>query len=246
MRKGGMYMEINRVTMGQKTLEPLQQPSSFTEKEVTIEQQKHTVSFAIDRHIVTKGEQIGILLSSIQDGEVALGNISNELKSVLQLLQQLSMVLEEKDGQGEQMYQEILNKVQELVKHVHVRQIPLLDGTYDFIELPIPFLQHGKQVTIPLLDVTALIHMLRQDPSKIDMVIQVITNYIAKVPNENTVVDTSSIFSKERDVSMWRALAEMSMTQFPQQVKQLVGQHKWSVTGFFLVIWLICIYIIYG
>lgn len=237
-------MEINRITIGKKTLEPLQQPSNFDKREVTIEKQKNTISFAIDHHIVTRGEQIGIILSNVHDGEVAAHTILNELKLVIQLLQQLPKLLEEKNGQNEQMYQEILKNVQELVKNIHVRQIPLLDGTYDFIELPVSFLQHGKQMMIPLLDVVALTHMLGQDSSKIEMVIQAITAYMTKVSNDSVFVDGSHAVSQERDVGTWRALAEMSMTQLSQQMKQLVKEHKWPITIFFLLIWVICIYVI--
>ncbi|MDC2865742.1 hypothetical protein [Bacillus sp. BP-3] len=233
-------MEINRVTIGKKTLEPLQQPSNFDKKEITIEKQKNAISFAIDHHIVTKGEQIGIILSNVHDGEVVVHTILNELKSVLQLLQQLPNLLEEKNGQNEQMYQEILKNVQELVKNIHVRQIPLLDGTYDFIELPVSFLQHGKQMMIPLLDVVALTHMLRQDFSKIEMVIHTITTYMAKVSNDSV----SHAVTQERDVGTLRALAEMSMTQLSQQMKQLVKEHKWPIAIFFLLICVICIYVV--
>ncbi|MEI4830573.1 hypothetical protein WAX78_14040 [Bacillus sp. FJAT-53711] len=237
-------MEINRVTTGKTTFEPLQQPSSLDKGEVTTQQKQNTISFAIDRHIVTKGEQVGIIVSNVQDGQVAVRIILNELKSVLQLFQQLQSLLEQPKGQNEQMYQGILQNVQELVKHVHVRQIPLLDGTYDFIELPVSFQQYGKQVTIPLLDVLAFTHMLEQDSSKVEMVVQTITAYMMKLSNESTGIDATTIVSKELDVGMWRALAEMSMTQLSQQMKQWTMQHKWSITIFFLLIWMICIFVI--
>ncbi|PHA01944.1 hypothetical protein COE51_04065 [Bacillus pseudomycoides] len=236
-------MEINRMTTGKKMLEPLQQPSSFNKGEVTTRKKQNTISFAIDRHIVTKGDQIGVIVSNVQDGQVAMRVISNELKLVLKLFQQLQSFLEQSKGQNEQIYQEILKNVQDIVKHVHVRQIPLLDGTYDFIELPASFQQYGKQVTIPLLDVIAFTHMLEQDPSKVEMVVQTITAYMMKLSNENTCIDATTIVSKERDIGTWRALAEMSMTQLSQQVKQWAMQHKWSITIFFLLIWMICIVI---
>ncbi|PEA53483.1 hypothetical protein CON64_17795 [Bacillus pseudomycoides] len=237
-------MEINRITIGNKTLEPIQQPSNFDKQEVTVGKQKDTITFAIDHHIVTRGEEIGIILSNVHDGEVAVQTILNELKSVIQLLQQLPKLLEEKSGQNEQMYQEIVKNVQELVKNIHVRQIPLLDGTYDFIELPITFQLHDKKMMIPLLDMVALTHLLGQDPSKIEMVIQTITAYMTKVSNGNVFVDAFHPASQERDVGVLRALAEMSMTQLSQQMKQLVKEHKWSITVFFLLIWVICIYVI--
>lgn len=239
-------MEINRMTTGKKTLEPLQQPSSFNKREVTTQRKQNTISFAIDRHLVTKGEQIGIILSNVQDGQVAVRIILNELKSVLQLFQQLQSLVEQPKGQNEQMYQGILQNVQELVKHVHVRKIPLLDGTYDFIELPVSVQQYGKQVMIPLLDVLAYTHMLGHDPSKVDMVVQTITAYMMKLSSENTCMDATTIVSNERDVGMWRALAEMSMTQLSQQLRQWTMQHKWSITIFFLLIWMICIFVIQG
>ena len=46
-----------------------------------------------------------------------------------------------------------MRSLQGLVKQAHIKELPLLDGTYDFAEVQLSF---GRKVHIPLLDVSAL------------------------------------------------------------------------------------------
>ena len=45
-----------------------------------------------------------------------------------------------------------MRSLQGLVKQAHIKELPLLDGTYDFAEVQLSF---GRKVHIPLLDVSA-------------------------------------------------------------------------------------------
>ena len=109
----------------------------------------------------------------------------------------------------------------------------MLDGTYDFAEVQLSF---GRKVHIPLLDVSALISRVESDSSEgnINLMVTVITAYITKLSNETILISVTDRIAKDRDVSVWRALAEMNMTQLSQALKQTMQEHKWSMTLFSL------------
>ena len=110
-----------------------------------------------------------------------------------------------------------MRSLQGLVKQAHIKELPLLDGTYDFAEVQLSF---GRKVHIPLLDVSAL-SSVESDSSEgnINLMVTVITAYITKLSNETILISVTDRTAKERDVSVWRALAEMSMTQLSQALK---------------------------
>ena len=118
----------------------------------------------------------------------------------------------------------------------------MLDGTYDFAEVQLSF---GRKVHIPLLDVSALISRVESDSSEgnINLMVTVITAYITKLSNETILISVTDRIAKDRDVSVWRALAEINMTQLSQALKQTMQEHKWSMT-FFLFIWIVGIILI--
>lgn len=78
----------------------------------------------------------------------------------------------------------------------------------------------------------------------INLMVTVITAYITKLSNETILISVTDRTAKERDTSVWRALAEMNMTQLSQALKQTVQEHKWSMTFLFLFIWVACIILI--
>ena len=108
----------------------------------------------------------------------------------------------------------------------------MLDGTYDFAEVQLSF---GRKVHIPLLDVSALISRVESDSSEgnINLMVTVITAYITKLSNETILISVTDRIAKDRDVSVWRALAEINMTQLSQALKQTMQEHKWSMTFLF-------------
>ena len=99
---------------------------------------------------------------------------------------------------------------------------------------------------IPLLDVSALISRVENDSSEgnMNLMITVITAYMTKLSNETILISGTDRISKERDVSVWRALAEMNMAQLSHALKHTIQEHKWSVTALFLFIWVIGIILI--
>lgn len=119
----------------------------------------------------------------------------------------------------------------------------MLDGTYDFAEVQLSF---GRKVHIPLLDVSALISRVESDSSEgnINLMVTVITAYITKLSNETILISVTDRIAKDRDVSVWRALAEINMTQLSQALKQTMQEHKWSMTFLFLFIWIVGIILI--
>ena len=112
-----------------------------------------------------------------------------------------------------------MRSLQGLVKQAHIKELPLLDGTYDFAEVQLSF---GRKVHIPLLDVSALLSSVESDSSEgnINLMVTVITAYITKLSNETILISVTDRTAKERDVSVWRALAEMNMTQLSQALKK--------------------------
>ncbi len=112
-----------------------------------------------------------------------------------------------------------------MLKQAHIKELPLLDGTYDFAEVQLSF---GRKVHIPLLDVSALLSSVESDSSEgnINLMVTVITAYITKLSNETILISVTDRTAKERDASVWRALAEMNMTQLSQALKQTVQEHK--------------------
>ena len=76
-----------------------------------------------------------------------------------------------------------------------------------------------------------------------NLMITVITAYMTKLSNETILISGTDRISKERDASVWKALAEMNMTQLSHG-EHTIQEHKWSVTALFLFIWVIGIILI--
>ncbi|MFJ8527002.1 hypothetical protein [Bacillus sp. NPDC094106] len=235
-------MDIKRIAIENKTLEPLKQPAAISEQEVQKEQKQSNVTFTTQSQIITKNNEIGILLASLADGKALKEVLIKEMDTVLQLFSKLH-TLSKEGRQSEPIYEQIVRSIEGLIKQAHVKGIPLLDGTYDFAEVPMSF---GRKVLIPLLDVGGLVSRAEQDSSQgnINMIVGVITAYITKLSSEAVLINGTHIVPKDRDASVWRALAEMNMTQLSQQLKEVAQEHKWSMTICFLLIWIICIVLI--
>ncbi|MED2163400.1 hypothetical protein P4V80_29675, partial [Bacillus thuringiensis] len=161
---------------------------------------------------------------------------------VLQLFKKLH-TLSGEGKQTEKIFEQVIRSLQGLVKQAHIKDLPLLDGTYDFAEVQLSF---GRKVHIPLLDVSALISRVESDSSEgnINLMVTVITAYITKLSNETILISVTDRIAKDRDVSVWRALAEINMTQLSQALKQTMQEHKWSMTFLFLFIWIVGIILI--
>ncbi|KFN04181.1 hypothetical protein D0U04_03270 [Bacillus clarus] len=231
-------MEIKRTTIENKTLEPLKQPAAISEHEVQKERKQSKLAFTSQFQIITRNNEIGILLASLSDGKIIEETLSKEMDTVLQLFSKLH-TLSKEGRQSEQIYEQIVRSLQGLIKQAHVKEIPLLDGTYDFAAVQLSF---GRKVLIPLLDVSALVARVEQDSSQgnINLMMTVITAYMTKLSNETILISGTDRLAKEHDASVWRALAEMNMTQLSHQLKDGVQKHKWSITICFLFIWIIC------
>ncbi|PGK37989.1 hypothetical protein CN907_15770 [Bacillus anthracis] len=236
-------MEIKRTTIEKKTLEPLKQPAAISEHEVQKERkQSNVANMTTQSQIIMKNNEIGILLTSLADGKVLKEVLSKELDTVLQLFLKLHTLTKE-GRQSEKIYEQILRSIEGLIKQAHVKGIPLLDGTYDFAEVPMSF---GRKIHIPLLDISSLVFRAEQDSSQgnVNLLVGVITAYITKLSNDTILMSGTHIVAKDRDASVWRALAEMNMTQLSHQLKEIVQQHKWSISICFSLIWIICIILI--
>ncbi|HDR7795436.1 TPA: hypothetical protein QCY19_004114 [Bacillus luti] len=233
-------MEINRTTIENKTLQPLKQPAAISEHEIQKERKRSNLVFTGQSKIIMKDNEIGILLASLGDGKIVKEMLSKEMDTVLQLFKKLH-VLSGEGKQAEKVYEQVIRSLQGLAKQAHIKELPLLDGTYDFAEVQLSF---GRKVHIPLLDVSALISRVESDPSEgnINLMVTVITAYMTKMSNETILI--GSVNPKERDVSVWRALAEMNMTQLSEVLKRTMQEHKWSMTFLFLFIWVVCIILI--
>ncbi|AIE78921.1 group-specific protein [Bacillus cereus] len=228
-------MEIKRTTIENKTLQPLKQPAAISEHEIQKERKHSNLVFTGQSKIISKNNEIGILLASLGDGKVMKD-------TVLQLFKKLHTL----SGEGKQtdkIFEQVMRSLQGLVKQAHIKELPLLDGTYDFAEVQLSF---GRKVHIPLLDVSALLSRVENDSSEgnINLMVTVITAYITKLSNETILISVTDRTAKERDVSVWRALAEMNMTQLSQALKQTMQEHKWSMTFLFLFVWIVAIILI--
>ncbi|PFN26682.1 hypothetical protein [Bacillus cereus] len=235
-------MEINRTTIENKTLQPLKQPTAISEHEIQKERKRSYLVFTGQSKIIMKNNEIGILLASLGDGKIVKDMLSKEMDTVLQLFKKLH-TLSGEGKQTEKIYEQVIRSLQGLVKQAHVKELPLLDGTYDFAEVQLSF---GRKVHIPLLDVSALISRVESDFSEgnINLMVTVITAYMTKLSNETVLISGMDRMTKERDVSVWRALAEMNMTQLSQALKHTMQEHKWSMTFLFLFVWVVCIILI--
>ena len=235
-------MESKRTTIEHKTLQPLKQPKAISEHEIQKERKRSNLVFTGHSKIITKNNEIGILLASLSDGKSMKEMLFKEMDTVLQLFKKLH-ALSGEGKQTERIYEQVIRSLQGLVKQAHIKELPLLDGTYDFAEVQLSF---GRKVHIPLLDVSALISRVESDSSEgnINLMVTVITAYITKLSNETTLINGMDHMAKDRDVSVWRALAEMNMTQLSQALKQTIQEHKWSMTVLFLFIWIVTIILI--
>lgn len=233
-------MEIKRMTIENKTLEPWKPPAATFEKAIQTERGQSAITFTPQSNIVTKGNEIGILLAALSDGIVLKEAVLKEVNTVLQLFLQLHALVE-KGKQSEQIYEQIVMNLRGLIQQANVKGIPLLDGTYDFILIPMSSGRQEKQVVLSLLDVSQLVSKVEQDPTQLNLILGMITSYITKVSNETSSVEA---IGQPKDATVLRALAEMNMTQLARQLKEVMQQHKWSVTVCFLFIWMICILLI--
>ncbi|EJS67177.1 hypothetical protein CON38_17990 [Bacillus cereus] len=235
-------MEINRTTIENKTLQPLKQPKAISEHEIQKERKRSYLVFTGQSKIIMKNSEIGILLASLGDGKIVKDMLSKEMDTVLQLFKKLH-TLSDEGRQTEKIYEQVIRSLQGLVKQAYIKELPLLDGTYDFAEVQLSF---GRKVHIPLLDVSALISRVESDSSEgnINLMVTVITAYMTKLSNETVLISGMDRMTKERDVSVWRALAEMNMTQLSQALKHTMQEHKWSMTFLFLFVWVVCIILI--
>ncbi|PFW56494.1 hypothetical protein COL13_15105 [Bacillus cereus] len=235
-------MEIKRTTIENKALQPLKQPKAISEHEIQKERKRSNLVFTGQSTIVTKNNEIGILLASVRDGKSMKEMLIKEIDTVLQLFKKLH-TLSGEGKQAEKIYEQVIRSLQGLVKQAHIKELPLLDGTYDFAEVQLSF---GRKVHIPLLDVSALISRVESDSSdgNINLMVTVITAYITKLSNETILISGMDRMGKDREVSVWRALAEMNMTQLSQALKQAMQEHKWSMTFLFLFIWIVAIILI--
>ncbi|PFJ17252.1 hypothetical protein COD67_02390 [Bacillus cereus] len=235
-------MEMKRTTIERNTLQPLKQPAAISEHEIQKERKRSNFVFTGQTHIISKNNEIGILLASLGDGKIVKEMLSKEMDTVLQLFSKLHMLSGE-GKQSEKIYDQIVGNLQGIIKQAHIKEIPLLDGTYDFAEVQLSF---GRKVHIPLLDVSALISRVESDPSEgnINLMVTVIEAYITKLSSETILISGANQISKEHNVSVWRALAEMNMTQLSQGLKNMIQEHKWSFIILFLFIWVMGIILI--
>ena len=93
------------------------------------------------------------------------------------------------------MFEQVIRSLQGLIKQAHIKELPLLDGTYDFAEVQLSF---GRKVHIPLLDVSALISRVESDSSEgnINLMVTVITAYITKLSNETILISVTDRIAK--------------------------------------------------
>lgn len=235
-------MEIKRTTIENKMLHSLKQPAAISEHEIQKEQKQSKLVFTGQSQIISKNNEIGILLASLGDGKIVKKMLSKEMDTVLQLFSKLHMLSEE-GKQSEKTYEQIVRSLEGLIKQAHIKGVPLLDGTYDFAKVQLSF---GRKVHIPLLDVSALVSRVEQDSSEgnMNLMITVITAYMTKLSNETILISSTDRISKDLDASVWRALAEMNMPQLSHALKHTIQEHKWSVTALFLFVWVIGIILI--
>ncbi|MDR2993582.1 MAG: hypothetical protein LBV11_07075, partial [Bacillus cereus] len=166
-------MEIKRTTIEDKTLQPLKQPAAISEHEIQKERKHSNLVFTGQSKIISRNNEIGILLASLGDGKVMKEMLSKEMDTVLQLFKKLH-TLSGEGKQTEKVFEQVMRSLQGLVKQAHIKELPLLDGTYDFAEVQLSF---GRKVHIPLLDVSALLSRVESDSSEghINLMVTVIT-----------------------------------------------------------------------
>ncbi len=63
-------MEIKRTTIENKTLHPLKQPAAISEHEIQKERKRSNLVFTGQSQIISKNNEIGILLASLGDGKI--------------------------------------------------------------------------------------------------------------------------------------------------------------------------------
>ncbi|MGI2750046.1 hypothetical protein ACRS52_15470 [Bacillus cytotoxicus] len=231
-------MDVKRIGMENKTLDPFKQSATISKQEIYKERKQSNLVITTQSQIITKNHEIGILLANLGDGKALTAFLMKEIDTILQLFSKLHTVAKE-GKQSEQIYEQIVRSIEGIVKQAHVKGIPLLDGTYDYAEVQLVF---GRKVFIPLLDVSGLLSLAEQNPSQgnLNMIMSVITTYMTKLSNETSLINGVHP-SQDRDVSVWRALAEMNMTQLSHHFKKAMQEHKWSITICFLLIWIVCI-----
>ena len=79
-------MEIKRTTIEDKALQPLKQPVAISEHEIQKERKRSNLVFTGHSKIISKNNEIGILLASLSDGKIMKEMLSKEMDTVLQLL----------------------------------------------------------------------------------------------------------------------------------------------------------------
>ena len=92
-------MEIKRTTIEDKTLQPLKQPAAISEHEIQKERKRSNLVFTGHSKIITKNNEIGILLASLGDGKVMKEMLSKEMDTVLQLFKSYIRYLERESKQ---------------------------------------------------------------------------------------------------------------------------------------------------
>src|SRR5689334_14528398 len=127
-------MEIKRTTIEDKTLQPLKQPAAISEHEIQKERKRSNLVFTGQSKIISKNNEIGILLASLSDGRIMKEMLSKEMDTVLQLFKKLH-TLSEEGKQSEKVFEQVIRSLQGLIKQAHIKELPLLDGTYDFAEV---------------------------------------------------------------------------------------------------------------
>ena len=137
-------MEIKRTTIENKTLQPLKQPAAISEHEIQKERKYSNLVFTGQSKIISKNNEIGILLASLSDGKIMKEMLSKEMDTVLQLFKKLH-TLSGEGKQTEKIFEQVIRSLQGLVKQAHIKELPLLDGTYDFAEVQLSF---GRKVHI--------------------------------------------------------------------------------------------------
>lgn len=241
VRKGGCKVEINNMTTGKNKFDPVKHPHHLQMQKQEAVVRKENVTFAFQHNIVTEKNKLGVVLHHLSSVGSAKNVIVKELQTIVKLFSQFEMMLQTKQH-SEQITKQLLNHIQVVMKQAQMEDIPLLDGTYDFI-----FASHkGKEFKLTLLDVSQLLQMVERDPSEVYRVISLVTMYIKELEQEEVWNKDLSTRRTEKHTAMWRALAEMSMTKLMQQWKEEVQERKWSAALFLLLIWMICICIYVG
>ncbi len=88
-------MDIKRIGMENKTLDPFKQSATISKQEIHKERKQSNLVITTQSQIITKNHEIGILLANLGDGKALTAFLMKEIDTILQLFSKLHTVANE-------------------------------------------------------------------------------------------------------------------------------------------------------